>query len=263
MQAARLNCGVRRQHTPFGTRILSFPQVVADRVLVACGRHCALCHRYCGLKIELHHIQQRSDGGPDTFDNCIPLCFDCHADMRSYDHKHPKGRKFSEAELAAHRDGWYAKYKGTGGSAVLPEHIELDRSLFRRIAACLPYNGIISELRNRYGGQPFDRRQFDPINQFAELCQDPSFEFLDSDLEGALATLKSAITEYDQYVSVHVFVSDDGTELVVHPEMKYGNPEHYYPIVHEIVHKEGMLLDAYVALVKLARRKLGIDATVV
>ena len=31
--------------------------------------------------MELHHIKQVAYGGEDTFENCIPLCFDCHADM--------------------------------------------------------------------------------------------------------------------------------------------------------------------------------------
>jgi hypothetical protein len=242
---------------------VSFPQSIADRVLVACGRHCALCHKYCGLKIELHHIKQQSAGGADTYENCIPLCFDCHADMRSYDHKHPKGRKFSEAELIAHRNGWYGKYAGAGGSTALPAHLELDRTLFRRIVRRLPYDGIVSELRNRYGGQPFGRGQLDPLADFLEDCHDPSVEFLDADLDAALAQLRLAVAEYNECVLTHVFVSDDHTELVIHPEMKYSNPDRYYPIVHEIARKEGVLIEAYGALVRMARRKLGIEAAVV
>jgi len=182
--------------------------------------------------------------------------------MRSYDHKHPKGRKYSEPELVAHRDGWYEKFRGSGGSTVLPEHIELDRSLFRQISTALPYNDLILQVQNRYAGQPFSRRQFDPLHQFLEQCKDPSFEFLDSDLEAAFAFFKSAIADYCQYVSVKVFVSDDGSELVIQPVMKYANPDAYYVIVYEIVQREGVFLDAYAALVKLARRKLGIDASV-
>ena len=45
--------------------------------------------------MELHHIRQKADGGEDTFENCIPLCFDCHADMRKGDPKHPKGKRYS------------------------------------------------------------------------------------------------------------------------------------------------------------------------
>lgn len=37
------------------------------------------------------------------------MCFDCHANVRQYDPKHPKGTKFSEKELIAHRESWYKK----------------------------------------------------------------------------------------------------------------------------------------------------------
>ena len=39
----------------------------------------------------------------------IPVCFDCHSDMRSYDFKHPKGSKYTPDELRQHRDRWYEK----------------------------------------------------------------------------------------------------------------------------------------------------------
>lgn len=50
---------------------MRFPKSVAIQALVACGRCCCICHKFCGINIELHHIQQKADGGPDTFDNCI------------------------------------------------------------------------------------------------------------------------------------------------------------------------------------------------
>lgn len=89
---------------------MGFPTNVADEVLVRCSRHCCLCDRYVGSKIELHHIKQVSDGGDDSIDNCIPLCFDCHAEVKAYNNKHPKGRKFTEKELKGHRDKCYMKY---------------------------------------------------------------------------------------------------------------------------------------------------------
>ena len=47
---------------------------------------------------------------PCSIDNCIPLCFDCHAEVKSYNPKHPKGRQFTPNELKGHRDKCYAKY---------------------------------------------------------------------------------------------------------------------------------------------------------
>lgn len=89
---------------------MGFPQSVADEVFVRCGRHCCLCGKYAGQKMELHHIKQVADGGEDTIDNCIPLCLDCHADVGAYNPRHPKGRKYTEVELKGHRDKYYALF---------------------------------------------------------------------------------------------------------------------------------------------------------
>lgn len=43
----------------------------------------------------------------DTFENAIPLCFDCHAEVGAYNTSHPKDVKFSKTELKRHRDNWY------------------------------------------------------------------------------------------------------------------------------------------------------------
>ena len=90
---------------------MPFPKEVTDLALLLSGRCCCICHKFCGNKIELHHIIQESDGGKDTFDNCIPLCFDCHTDVKSYNDRHPKGKKYTPSELKKHRDAWYANVK--------------------------------------------------------------------------------------------------------------------------------------------------------
>jgi len=92
---------------------MSFPPNISEKVLIDCKRSCSICHKFCGTRIELHHIKPKSKGGEDTYENCIPLCFDCHADVRAYDPTHPKGKKYTESELKGHRDDWYAKVKNT------------------------------------------------------------------------------------------------------------------------------------------------------
>lgn len=89
---------------------MGFPRSVADEVFIRCARHCCLCGNYAGNKMELHHIHQVADGGEDTIDNCIPLCLNCHADVKAYNPRHPKGRQFTESELRGHRDRIYALY---------------------------------------------------------------------------------------------------------------------------------------------------------
>lgn len=86
------------------------PTIKADALTLS-ARHCCVCHRYKGLKIEVHHIIQEADGGPNTLDNAIALCFDCHADAGHYNDNHPKGTKFSKPELRKAKDAWFAIVK--------------------------------------------------------------------------------------------------------------------------------------------------------
>ena len=46
---------------------MGFSDTVAARALVASGRCCCICHKFCGTKIELHHIKQRAYEAEDTF----------------------------------------------------------------------------------------------------------------------------------------------------------------------------------------------------
>jgi hypothetical protein len=58
--------------------------------------------------MEVHHIIQEADGGPNGFENAIPLCFECHAWAGHYNDRHPKGYKFTPTHLRKSRDEWYA-----------------------------------------------------------------------------------------------------------------------------------------------------------
>lgn len=76
-------------------------------VLIRCARLCCLCLKQCGTKIEAAHIIPESKGGPSNEENCIPLCFDCHQEVGSYNNQHPRGNKYRPKELCAHRDRVY------------------------------------------------------------------------------------------------------------------------------------------------------------
>jgi len=85
---------------------LGFSRNIKDQILVDTARHCCVCHRYKGVKVEVHHIKQEALGGANTYDNAIALCFDCHADAGHYNPKHPRGTKFSPSELMRAKNQW-------------------------------------------------------------------------------------------------------------------------------------------------------------
>ena len=168
---------------------MAFSSKVQEDALVSCTRHCCICHKFCGLKIELHHIVHQSEGGADTFENCIPLCFDCHGDMRSYDHKHPKGHKYSTKELTRHRNSWYSKVQGSPSPIYDKATMELDKRVYLSILKLLPYSGTMSLLEHHHFGTPFRSSLFSDIDRFVIANDDPAMEFVDADLEGMRATL--------------------------------------------------------------------------
>lgn len=106
---------------------MGFPTSVAERALLDSGRHCCICGEFRGSKIELHHIIPRAQGGPDTYENCIPLCFDCHAEVEAYNPKHPKGRRYSASELRSRRDRLYQWVRDNPGKKPAPNQLWLDQ----------------------------------------------------------------------------------------------------------------------------------------
>lgn len=90
---------------------MPFPPKVKEDVLLLCKRYCCFCEKFKGRDIEVHHIVQEADGGANDFDNAIPLWFDCHSDIGSYNPHHPKGNKYTPGELRRIRDGFYEKIK--------------------------------------------------------------------------------------------------------------------------------------------------------
>lgn len=178
-----------------------FSQKVADEALTACGRCCCICHKFCATKIELHHIKQQADGGDDTFENCIPLCFDCHSDMGKADPKHPKGRHYTERELKLHRDTWYKKVKG---NHLAGEVCADDKALFDKICASFSDDVRVwlseKDLRGTYPTYVFT-----PIVDMLYEEENPFFEFLNFKLEKLRGTLFEAIRMFWHFLTENTF----------------------------------------------------------
>ena len=86
---------------------MGFTKDIRTMALVASARHCCVCHRRKGVKVEVHHIIPEATSHDNSLDNAISLCFDCHCDAGHYNSRHPRGTKFSPEELKRHREEWY------------------------------------------------------------------------------------------------------------------------------------------------------------
>jgi len=85
---------------------MPFPRDLVETLLASVHRRCCICHRFCGVKIETDHMVPAPEGGTDDISNAIPVCFDCHAEIHAYNVQHPRGRRFTPAELQQHKQQW-------------------------------------------------------------------------------------------------------------------------------------------------------------
>lgn len=183
---------------------MGFSAEVRDKALIACNRCCCICHKFCGTKIELHHIRQRADGGDDSFDNCIPLCFDCHADMGKRDPHHPKGKQYSARELIGHRDNWYQKVQNSITSRDI-QVCDEDKKLFDKI--CSIFSKEIIYYLSKFdltGTHP--KNIFNPLYDLVHENEDPFFAFIDVELESMKGTLMDAVKKFLHHLCLHTFL---------------------------------------------------------
>jgi hypothetical protein len=137
---------------------MALPDAAANHLLVACKRHCCVCWRRCGFRIELHHIISKAEGGADDIENAIPVCFDCHAEIESTG---PRGRRFKAQELREHKQKWLELAAANPGALIAAAQQHAETGPLEGLLAELEYNLAISTLPSREGFPPFAVRQFD------------------------------------------------------------------------------------------------------
>jgi hypothetical protein len=237
---------------------MSFPQDVKTQALFSSGRHCCICHKFCGIKMECHHIIHTSEKGENTLDNCIPLCFDCHADQKSYDSKHPKGTKYSREELKLHRDNWYEKVKNNLGSGD-QNHLEQDKSTIASILKILTPNGTIRTLREANFGYPQEDAEYDELYRIAEFYKnEPWNEFFDSDLESIRSNLLETVKKFNSLRGIKTFTHVRKGYFEVPSEWEETRTEEYHKIISDFHDMIDTIIENYDSLIKLSRSKLGI-----
>jgi HNH endonuclease len=144
---------------------MPFSSAIRNEVLVDSARHCAVCRRYKNVGVEVHHIQPESEGGPNTYDNAVCLCFDCHTAAGHYNDAHPKGTKYSKPELRLAREKLYQIVREGKVGAPANEEISV---LFRFVlcSSSAAIHDIVSGMRE---GSPIGRFQLLQNNRLREM----------------------------------------------------------------------------------------------
>jgi hypothetical protein len=162
------------------------------QLLAACHRRCCICHRFCGVKMEVHHIEPVGDDGPDTIANAIPVCFECHAEIQLYNDRHPRGRKFRPDELLLHKEQWLRICRETPGVLLTPSRAQ-DAGPIQALLDELEFNVVLAERTDPHTiGAHF------LVGQFERAIEEGAFSLLSdsvrSGIAAAYATLMRANT---------------------------------------------------------------------
>jgi hypothetical protein len=183
---------------------MSFNRENVASLLAECQRRCCICHRFCGVKIETDHITPKDEGGNDDIDNAIPVCFDCHAEIHSYNPKHPRGRKFTPAELKQHKDSWLQICKERPDVLLSTNQFQnRDVGPLQGLVDELEFNLIVaSKDSNQEIGCLF--REF----QFSRALDEGAISILHTELKKCLINAYIAMGAANQVISNKISASD-------------------------------------------------------
>ena len=229
--------------------------------MIACARRCCLCHQFAGVKMECHHIRPQAKGLDNSFENCIPLCLICHAEVGHYSVEHPRGTKFTESELRGHRDRWYGAVRDGKMSGAPADYLELDRKLFSRCVSILGGSGAMTHFRDHDYGAPFLPDRVEGIDCLLRMRKRPEFEFFDLQMEGALSDLCSSAFNHNVSSTNRLFLTSSGLfHIPSEWRHKDERSSRRWDEAQEVMNEAASnVWEAYCRFIKTARAVLRVD----
>jgi hypothetical protein len=153
--------------------------------------------------MEIDHIVQKADGGTDTYDNAIAVCFDCHAEIHHYNPKHPKGRRFEPGELKAHREQWLSLCKNNP-VALVSSVPTTEGGALERLLNELMFNEYLSNLSRT--AMMFE------VGQFRRAIGDGTFGWLKDEQASKVYAAYALISEVNNRAQGLTSVEDKGRQ---------------------------------------------------
>jgi hypothetical protein len=180
---------------------MTFNRDDVAKLLAACHRRCCICHRFCGVKIETDHIRPTADSGNDDISNAVPVCFDCHAEIHSYNDKHPRGRKFTSEELTEHKAQWL-KVCADKPESMLSAARDGDVGPLQALVDELEYNGTV--VQQSQSSNESTRGALFHESQFLRAIQEGMISVLAESLKSAILAAYASISCANQHIPAEV-----------------------------------------------------------
>jgi len=177
--------------------------------------------------MQCHHIEPHAEGGEDTFDNCIPLCLECHGEVEAYNTKHPIGTKYTPTELRRRRNEWYEALKNPSLTVLNAKHVNIDRDMVKRLCQVCSPRTMQAYFCGRDCAYPFEKAILDALDDFCEFRNRVESHFLDPALESLFAEFNAAVLQMIRTLrGADIFKE---TESVLHFPKQYPQDPQEHP----------------------------------
>lgn len=183
---------------------MAFPKDRVNELLAAVHRRCCICHRFCGVKVEVDHIEPRGEGGGDDIENALPVCFECHAEIHSYNDRHPRGRKFHPEELSRHKKQWIQACKDHPNIFTAPPPLS-EVGPLQALIDELEFNAAVS----RYDAEDNQGCLFLDV-QFRRAVAEGAIALVRDDLKAKIINAYVAIGRANQFIKAVMMQEIDG-----------------------------------------------------
>lgn len=194
---------------------MAFNRTEVANLLAECHRRCCICHRFCGVKMETDHIVPKEDDGTDDIDNAIPVCFECHAEIHSYNEKHPRGRKYTADELRRHKEQWFEICK-LNPEALIKSYMQSDVGPLQALIDELEFNVKVTKLV-----QPTEIGCSFQDEQFRRAIQQGSIATLIDELKASILDAYLVMGNANQHISAalsHEYRSSSRADDINHAQ---------------------------------------------
>jgi hypothetical protein len=194
---------------------MPFDRTQVSTLLVECHRRCCICHRFCGVKMETDHIIPKDDQGTDDIENAIPVCFECHAEIHSYNERHPRGRKYTSEELKQHKEQWLRICKEKPAT-LIRTNIRSDVGPLQALIDELEFNSRVAEFV-----QPVEIGCLFKMEQFSRAIEQGSIATMKDELKSSMLDAYVKMGNANQHISAalgHEYRSDSRAEDINHAQ---------------------------------------------
>jgi hypothetical protein len=183
----------------------TIPTDLKRQVLIESGHRCAIPQCRHSANVDVHHIIPWSECKKHDFDNLIALCPNCHRQVHD--------GKIDRKSLLKYKSN--LRNFGQVNTISASENLMLDRKTFERLKKVIPPS-LFQRFKLSAFGDHKTMEILQPLYDFVNLCDDPTFVFKNQEFEDKKNQLYRVAKDAIEYIHP-LLQHDDNGDIQIGP----------------------------------------------